>query len=141
MNELLDMFRHERLGAYRNVDRQYVRTEQLASVCEGRRADSRYLGGRAEQRMGHLARDHVRLVAVGKRDDHVRILGAGPLEDFRVRGISDNGPHVKAILEFPKNIRILVYYRNLVRFFASQAVGSGRSDLPCAQDEYVHCWP
>ena len=74
---------HREAGKPRRQLGPFGRHEQLRLLRVVARADARDLGLGAEEAPGHVARDHVGLVAVGERDDHVGVARAGRLERAR----------------------------------------------------------
>ena len=76
-DQALDVIGHHLLGADQHIDRNRVVVEQLFAPAQvGRFTHAGNFGGCVEQRVRHLAGDHVGLVAVGHCHQHVGIVGA-----------------------------------------------------------------
>ena len=96
------------------------------------------LVARAEQRPGHLAGDHVHFVAVGQRDDHVGVGGAGQLEHVRVRAVAGDGADVEAVLQVAQQVVVDVDDRDVVGLLAGEVVGGRPADLAGPEDDDFH---
>ena len=137
-DQLLDVFTDKLLRADADVDGNGILREQLfrghvigaANACDFRR--------RLEQCVADLAGDHIGLVGVRERDDNVRVAGTGAFEHFRVSRVTNYGPDVEAILEFPEDFGARVDDGDFVRLFTREMVGRGGADLASAENQYFH---
>ena len=80
------------------------------------RAYARDLGRHVEERVGHLAGDHVDLVVERHGDDHVGLLGAGPGKDVGMRAVPDIAAYVERLADDVDERRRGVDDGNVVRF-------------------------
>src|SRR5690606_38151581 len=53
-------------------------------------------------------------------------------------GVADDGADVEPVLQLAQHVGIAVHDRDLVRFFAGEAIGDRGTDLPGAENQYVH---
>ena len=91
-----------------------------------------------EHRVGDLAGDHVHLVAVRQRDDHVGVVGTGAFQYVRPGGVAHDGAHVEPVLQISQYRRLGVDDRDFVGFFRGEVIRSSGSDLACAENENIH---
>ena len=139
LDQLLDVVGDQLLGADPGVDREAdVLREQVRAGGIGRAADAGDLGRSLEQGPGHVARDHVDLVAVGQRDQQVGVGAAGRLEHRGARGVAADGADVQPVLQLAQHGVVRVDDRDLVGLFAGQVVGGGAAHLPGAKDDDFH---
>ncbi len=87
--------------------------------------------------MGDLAGDHVGLIAVGHRHQHVGIVRAGLAQDGRERGAALYGADVQAVAEITQAFTIGVDDGDVVGF-AGQVFGQRSADLACAENDDFH---
>ena len=125
------------LGANRGIDGKVLRRENLGmgEVITGAYASD--LGRNVEHRRGQLARDHVGLVALGDREDEIRIARAGLLENRGMGGVADEGSQIEPVLEGLQAVWGDVDHRDVVGF-GNEIFRNRRSDLPRAEDDYFH---
>ena len=102
------------------------------------RADAGDLGRRAIQREGHLAGEHVHLVARGQRDDDFRIGCTRSFQYRRARGVAVHGADIEAVLQIAQHLLVDVHDRDFVGFFAREVIGSGAADLAGAEHDDLH---
>ncbi|MND82009.1 hypothetical protein D3C80_738230 [compost metagenome] len=136
-DQTLDVVGYHLLGADQHIDRDGVVVEQAGAGQVGRFAHPGDLGRGVEQGMGDLAGDHVGLVAVGYRHQHVGVVGAGLAQHGRERGAALDGTDVQAVAEVAQALAIGIDHGNVVGF-AGQVLGQRTADLPCAQDDDLH---
>ena len=134
-----DVVGDQHLGADQHVHREGGGIEQLGIVEIALGAHPGDFGGSVKQGVGDLAGDHVSLVAVGYRQDHIRILGAGPHQDIRLSCMPFYRVQIEPVLQLHQERLVLIDYRNVIGF-ADQCVGHRAADLACAQDNYFHCF-
>ena len=137
LHQALDVFGDELLGADHHVDRQRLLAEELlvAQVLPG--AHARDLGGGVEEGVGPLAGDHVRLVAVGDREDHVGVLGPRLLQHVGVGAAPEHGADVEPVAQALEPRRVGVDHGDVVRL-ARQVLGDRAADLARAEDDDLH---
>ena len=111
------------------------RDEQARLLRVVARADAGDLGLRAEQAPGHVAGDHVDLVAVGERDDHVGVAGTGRLERTRTGGVALHRADVDAVLQVAQQALVRVDDGDVVGLFAGQVVRRSPADLAGPEDD------
>ncbi|MNP13738.1 hypothetical protein D3C76_1060310 [compost metagenome] len=129
---------HQLLGGDQVIHRHGFRQEQPIPLHQiGRGANARHLVRGVEQGVGHLAGDHVGLVAVGYRHQHVGVVGAGLAQHGRERGAALDGTDVQAVAEVAQALAIGIDHGNVVGF-AGQVLGQRTADLPCAEDDDLH---
>ena len=76
LDQAAHVIRHHLLGADQHVDGNgFVGKEAFTSQV-GSGADPGNFGGGAKQRVGHLTGDHIDLVGVGHRDQHIGVFAA-----------------------------------------------------------------
>src|SRR5690554_6793785 len=83
LDQALDVVGNCLLGADDHVHRQVIVAQQAVPGEVGRFAYAGNLGGGTEHGIGHLAGNHVGLIAAGHRDQHVRIVCAGLAQNGR----------------------------------------------------------
>ena len=123
-DELLNVLTHQLFGADTHVDRDRVLCKQVFGIHVFRRANTSNLRWRVEQRVGHLAGDHVGFVGVGERDDNVSIIRAGAIEHLRMRGMTNYRADIEPVLQFTQHVRPHVDNSDLVGLFARQVIRS-----------------
>jgi len=123
-NELFNVLTHQLLGADTYVDRDRVLCEQVLGIHVFRRADTSNLRWRVEQRVGHLACDHVGFVGVGEGDDNVSVIRSGAIEHLRMRGMTNHRADIEPVLQFTQHVRPHVDNGDLVGLFARQVIRS-----------------
>ena len=121
----------------RSVRRRY---EEIGAAREVRGTDARNARRRAVERPRHVAGDHVDLVAVGQRDQHVGARGAGLLERAWARGIAAYGAYVEPVLQVAQHVVIDIHNGDVVGFLAGEMVSRGPADLAGAEDDDLHGW-
>ena len=137
LDQALDVVGHHLLGADQHVDRNVVVVEQLFAGEVGRLTHPGDLGRGMEQRIGDLAGDHVGLVAVGDRYQHVGVIGAGLAQDRWQRATALYGADIEAIAEVAQAFAIGVDHRDVVGF-AGQVFRQRAAYLACAEDDDLH---
>ena len=113
------------------VDGECVPREQLPVLDVVRGTNAGDLGGRTEDGVGDLARDHVRLVAAGHGEHEIGVLRTGRGQHVRMRRMPANGADVEVVLKRPQPAGIDVDNGDVVGF-AGKRLGDGRADLPGA---------
>ena len=138
LDKPLDIVGDHLLGADDHINGQGVFVEQLvgpAGVVGG--ADTGDFGGRAEQGVGHLTGDHVHLVGVGDRDQHVCVFGAGILEHRRIAAHAAHGTDIQAIAQFAQPFRIGIDDGDVVAL-VGQVLGQGAAHLAGTENNDLH---
>ena len=130
---------HLPLGADHNVDGQVIPAIKVGidRIQIALRPEPRDLARDGEDGMGHLAGDHVHLVGMGGRDDHVGIARPGLFQHIRVRGEADDALHIQHIGGPADQIGVLVHQRDVVPL-AGKLAGDLPPDLPRAADDDLH---
>ena len=121
-DQLLDVLTNQLLRADTHINGNGVLREQVFGVHVFRRANTSDLGRRVKQGVSHLARDHVRFVGVGQRDNDIRIVGTCPIQNVGVRGMTDHGANIQAILQLAQDVRTPVDHSDLIGLFARQVI-------------------
>ena len=137
-DQALDVVGHHLFRADDHINGQGVLVEQFfraAGVVGGANAGD--LGGGAEQGVGHLTGDHVDLVRVGHRDQHVRIFGAGFLEYCRVAAHAAHGADIQAVTQLAQALIIGVDDRDVVAFIG-QVFGQSATHLAGTENNDFH---
>ena len=75
--------------------------------------------GYIEQGMRHLAGDHIDLIMIGHRNDHIRIIGPGMIQSFRIRGMPDHAIGFELIIHRGDGCGVAVNHGDIV-FFLGQ---------------------
>ena len=138
LDEPLDVVGDHLLGADDHIDGQGVFIEQLvrpAGVVGG--TDAGDFRGGAEQGVGHLTGDHVHLVGVGDRDQHVRVFGAGILEHRRVTAHAMHGADIQTVAQFAQPFRIGIDDGDVVAL-VGQVFGQGAAHLAGTENNDLH---
>src|SRR5690606_31203404 len=137
LDQPLDVGGDRLFRADQYIDRHGVVLEQLAADQVGRLADPGDLGRRTEQRSGHLARDHVGLVAAADRNQHIGIIGTGLAQYRRQRAAALYRADVQAITQRSQAHRVHVHDGHIVGL-AGQLGGQTAADLPCTENDDFH---
>ena len=135
-------FCHFAFGADDDVDRQVIAPVEVGidrgQIALGTQTGD--LAGDVEDRMGHLAGDHVDLVRIGRGDDHVGIAGAGPLEHVGIACVARNALHIERVGGPAHEVGIVVDDGDIVAF-AGQMPRDLPADLARAADDDLHGYP
>ncbi|MNF75145.1 hypothetical protein D3C84_572010 [compost metagenome] len=108
---------HQLLGGDQVIHRHGFRQEQPIPLHQiGRGANARHLVRGVEQGVGHLAGDHVGLVAVGDRHQHVGILGARFAQHPGVSAVTVHHPQIELVLQLPQTVAVGIDYGDVVVF-------------------------
>ena len=136
-DDALDMVGDDLLGADELVDGETPRIEERALMEVGGGADPRDPGRGVEQVECHLAGDHVGLVAVGDREQHVGVLRPRAAQHVGVRREAGQGAEVEVLLEVAQRVRGVVDDGDVIGL-AGERCGHRAAHLPGAQDEDLH---
>ncbi len=139
-DQALDVVGDELFRADREVDGNRVLAEQLRAPVVVAGADAGDLGGRAEQRPGDLAGDHVDLVARGQRDEEVGALAAGGEQRRGMGGVAGDGADVEAVLQVAQDLVAGVDDGDVVRLLARELLRGGAADLARSQNDDFHAF-
>ena len=122
-----------------NVDRHVLAAEQIRPFRLQiiLAAYARDLGRHLEQGMADLAGDHVHLVRIGDRDQHVGLLGTRHLQRAGMRGVANEGAHVERVVDLADQVRRLVDDGDVIAL-GGQIAGDAGANLPRAADNHVH---
>ncbi len=137
LDQTQDVLGDQCLGADRKIDRQGVGAEQLGLIEEALRPHAGDLGGRMEEGVGDLTGDHVGLVAVGDRNDHVGVFRAGTPQHVGVCAVAEDGAQIEAVLQLSEQLRNLVDDGDVVGL-ADQIRGHRGADLAGTEDDDLH---
>jgi len=85
-----------------------------------------------ENRRCDLAGDHVDFIAIGQRDQHIGVVGAGILEQARIRTVATNRAQIEPILQIRKNLLVGVDNRDFIALFLGELCCYRRANLPGA---------
>ncbi len=96
------------------------------------------LVGVSKQGVGDLAGDHVELIAVGQRNDHVGIAGARPFQHVGVGSMADNGAHIEPVLQLAQRSRVDIDDRDLIGLFTGKLVGDVGAYLSGSENQNIH---
>ncbi len=132
-----DVLGDQLFRADQHVDRGMLPGKKLRIVGVGGRANPRHPGRGVEQRVGHLAGDHVDLIRVGHRDDQVGILDACTDQHLGMGGMTVNAADIERILQRLEVRRVHFDHGDVV-VLAGQAMGNGGSDLAGAEYDNLH---
>ena len=138
VDQVLDIFGDQLFRAEPHIHRRSFRSEQFGRIEVFGRSNSSNLCVDVELRIRDLTSDHVDLVAVCQRDDHIGVSGARSLENVRVACMADNRAYVEAILEIPERTGVSIDDGDLVSLFARKLMGNARADPPGSEDQYIH---
>jgi hypothetical protein len=132
------------LGRDDHVDRHVVAAVEIG-VDRGQvglRAEPGDLAWHAEDRMGHLAGDHVDLVRMCGRDHHVGVARTGAFEDVGVAREARDALDVERVGRAADEIGVVVDYRDVVAF-AREMARDLPADLARTADDHLHDvpWP
>ena len=127
------------LGADDHVDRQVLAAVEVGidRVEVGLRPEAGDLARDVEDRMGHLAGDHVDLVGIGRGDDHVGVPGPCPLQHIRVGGKAGHPLHIQRLHGARDQVRVVVDHRHVV-LLAGKMARDLPADLARAADDDLH---
>src|SRR5690625_2041071 len=139
-DQALDVVGDDLLGADDHVDGQVAIAEEIVPMQVFPGADPGDPGGGVKQQVGHLAGDHVDLIAVGHRHQHVGGIGPGAEQVVGVGGVADHGAHVQALSELVQALAVGVDHGD-VAGFAGQLLGEAAPYLSRAQDDDFHGCP
>ena len=133
---------HLHLGRDDHVDRQVLGREQVRPVRLeiGLRADPGDLGRHVEERMRHLAGDHVDLVVQGHGDDHVGLVDAGLDENVGMGAMADQAAHVERVADRLDQLGRRIDDRYVV-LLGRELLGNAEADLPGPADHHPHAHP
>ncbi len=87
--------------------------------------------------MGDMAGDHVHLVGMRDRDQHVGIAGAGPLQDLRMGGVADQALHVEGVRQLFDQLARDVDDSDVI-VLAGEIAGDVEADLAGAAHDDLH---
>ena len=132
-----DVFGHDLFRADQYVNRHGLKGKQPVAAQVFVIAHAGNFRRRVEHRVGDLAGHHVGLIAVGHRDDHVRVPRACLIEHRRMGPGAVYGLQVQPLLEVAQDRRIAIDYRNIIGFTAKIG-GYGRADLTCPENNDLH---
>ena len=127
-DQALDVVGDHLLRTDQHVHRDRLVVEQAGTGQVGRLADAGDLGRGVEQGVGDLAGDHVGLVAIGHRHQHVGVVGAGLAQHRGERGLALYGADVEAVAEVAQAVAVGVDHGDVVGF-AGQVLGQCAADL------------
>ncbi|MNN69731.1 hypothetical protein D3C81_1855420 [compost metagenome] len=91
-----------------------------------------------EQGVGHLAGDHVHFVAVGHRDQHVGVVGAGLAQHGGEGAAAVHGADIEAVAEVAQAVAVGVDHGDVVGL-ARKVFGQGAAHLASAENDDLHC--
>ncbi len=94
-------------------------------------------GGGFVQQLGDLAGHHVGFIAVGDRNHHVGVFGAGIFQDGGVRGPAVHGADIQPVLQFPQAHAVVVHHGDVVGF-VGQVFSEGAAHLAGAENQDFH---
>ena len=137
LHQALDVVGDELLGADHHVDRERLLAEELGvvEVLPGPHACD--FGGGVEEGVGHLTGDHVGLVTVGDREDHVGVRRPRLLQDIGVGAAPEHGADVEAVAQALEPGRVGVDHGDVVRL-ARQVLRDRAAHLASAEDDDLH---
>ena len=138
LDQVVDVVGNQRFRADHDVYRDRILGEQSRATQVFRRANARDLGWRVKNRRRDLACDHIDLVTIGQRDQHVGIVGAGIFEQPRVGAVTANRAQIQPILQFRQNFLVGVDYGYFVALFPGELRCDRRAYLPGPEDNYIH---
>src|SRR5690606_18235054 len=95
------------------------------------------LSGRAEQAVSDAAGDHVDLIVVGNRDQHVRIFYARLDQNIWMGALAGNYPDVEPVAQLAQPELIGIHYRNVIGF-TGEMLGKAAAYLSSAKDNDLH---
>ena len=135
----IDRPRHLDLRRNDHVDRHVVAAEQVGPdrVQIALMSHPGDFGGHVEYRVRHLAGDHVDLVRLGHRDDHVGVGATGPFQYVRVRGEADERADVEGVADLLRQRRRLLDDGDVV-VAVGQIAGDVEADLPGSANDEFH---
>jgi len=136
-DQALDVVGHHLFRADQYVDRDRLVVEQAAARQVGGFAHSGDFGRGVEQGIGHLAGDHVDLVAVGDRYQHVGIVGTGLAQHGGEGAATDNGADIQAVAQVAQALGIGIDHGDVVGF-PGQVFGERAADLAGTEDDDLH---
>ncbi|MNO76857.1 hypothetical protein D3C76_679430 [compost metagenome] len=120
------------------IHRHGFRQEQAIPLHQiGGGADPRHLVRGVEQGVGHLTGDHVGLVTVGDRHQHVRILGPRLAQHPGVGAVTVHHPQVELVLQLPQAVAVGVDYGDVV-VLAGEVFRQGATHLTRTQNDDFH---
>ncbi len=137
LEQLGDIVANHLLGTDGMVHREILRREDLGVREIVRGADACDLGRDVEHGGGELARDHVDLVALRDREQHVRVSRAGLLQHRRLRGVAGHGPQIETVLQSLQPRGVDIDDGNVV-CFGYEVLGDRGTDLPGAKNDDAH---
>ena len=132
-----NVLRHHLLGRNQNINRKGIRRKQIGLFQVSVGANTGDFARRAKQGVRHLTGDHVGLVGVGDRHQHVGIVGTGVTQYMGKRAMPEHGFYVDAILQFTQTLRVGINDGDIV-FLTGEILCQRAPDLPCAKDNNLH---
>jgi hypothetical protein len=137
VDQALDIIGYQLLRADQYIHGQRLLREQPRMLEVLERTDPGDFGGSMKQRIGHLAGDHVGLVAAGDGQYHVRVVSAGLGKRFRIGGVTGHGTNVESILKILQHGRIFIDHGDVIRF-VRQIRRHRAADLAGTQNDDLH---
>ena len=137
LDQPINVLGDELLRTDDEVDGKSVPGEQLPVLDVVRGSHACNLGGRAEDGIGHLARNHVRLVAAGHGEHEIGVLGARRSQHVGMRRMPVDGPDVEVVLKRAQPAGIDVDHGDVVGL-AGQRLRHGGTDLSGAENDDLH---
>ncbi len=128
-DQMIKVLGDQRFGADNVIHRNRILGKQARTLQILGRTNSRNLGRGMKYGRSHLAGNHIDLVAVGQRDNHIGIISAGLFEQTWVGAITANSAQIESLLQFRQNLLIDIDDSQLVAIFLRQLCGHSRADL------------
>ena len=121
------------------IDRHFLDPEQIGpgGLEIGTVADPGNLDRHLKEGFGHLTGDHIDLIRIGNRDQHVGVRGVGMIQEIRVGGITNQGLDVELFTDFLDQFRRPVDDGNVIVLFG-QILGNAVPNLASAANDHFH---
>jgi hypothetical protein len=134
LDELRDVIGDGFLRDDQVIDREGPVADQLGVVLEVGGPDPRDASRHVEDLGREVAGDEVGLVALGRGDHHVGVIGAGRAQRRRLRGVAHHRAQVEPVLQLGQALRIGIDDGDVV-LFGDEALRHRCADPPGAQND------
>src|SRR5690606_26495983 len=116
LNQTIDIIGYQLLGANQHVNRDGTVIKQAAVGEVGGSPDSGNFGGSTKKAVGYLTGDHIDLVIVGHRHQHIGVFDTRLLQHIRVGACAVDHTYVEAIAQLAQANLVHIHHGNVISF-------------------------